>query len=166
MKILRNTGLIAVALLAISACSGRLDGSETASTKSATAVNAISEMPKDGLPAQELLPGECGLFLWTRSEDLKFIFFSKGGSDEALFWLDGESQALTRTGLGGEIFGQQLTEQTFRLPDGRIMELDMTPGEKLVGGQRVPMAKIRIIDADGWATMIPAAGVTGCQPES
>lgn len=119
---------------------------------------------KSGLAAQSLNPGECGLFLWTRRESPEFVFFSKSGTETAKFWYDKAEQALNRTGAGGDVFGQQLTEQFFSLPDGRTLELDMTPGDLLVGGQRVPEATLKVLDADGWATMIPAAGVTVCQP--
>lgn len=161
MKTMLKAGLCLALLTVVSGCAGML-GEQKAAEKAAAADTV--KPPRKGLPAQELLPGECGLFLWTRRENPEFIFFSKAGSETAVFWLDDAVQNLSRTSAGGDIFGQQLTEQTFVLQDGRKMEMSMVPGDMLVGGQRVPEVSIRVLDAEGWATMIPAAGVTVCQP--
>lgn len=129
-----------------------------------SAAIAAAETPRAGLPAQTLEAGECGLFLWTRRQQPEFIFFSKVGTERGEFW-DGEKAiALSRTGFGGDIFGQELTEQTFVTGDGRTAKLSLVPGDQLVSGQRVPEASITIIDAEGWSTLIPAAGVSVCQP--
>lgn len=122
------------------------------------------EKAATGLSPQVLTEGECGLFLWTRREAPEFVFFAKANTETAKFWYEKAEQALTRTGVGGDVFGQQLTEQFFTLPDGRKLELSLTPGDLLVGGQRVPEATFRVLDSEGWATLIPAAGVTVCQP--
>ena len=119
---------------------------------------------KTGLPAQVVNPGECGLFLWTRRESPEFVFFAIAGTEQAKFWYEKTELALVRTGAGGDVFGQELTEQVFKLPDGRTLELEMKPGDLLVSGQRVPEATLRIKDAEGWSTLVPAAGVTMCQP--
>ena len=72
---------------------------------------------------------------------------------------------LSRTALGGDVFGQQLTEQDFVTADGRSIELRMTPGDQLIGGQRIPEASLTLVDAEGWKTLIPLAGVSACQPD-
>ena len=122
-------------------------------------------VPDKGLPAQTLQPGECGLFLWTRREQPEFVFFSGGSSEKALFWNEGAILALKRVRYGGDVFGQQLTEQGFASEDGRDIQLTMTPGDELVSGQRVPVASLQITDSEGWKTMVPVAGVAACQPE-
>ena len=133
-------------------------------TSASAAVAAGLSGVREGLPPQELQVGECGLFLWTRREQPQFVFFSKSGEETAKFWTEGREIALDRTGLGGEIFGQQLTEQDFSDAAGKTYELRMTPGDLLVSGQRVPEATITVMDAEGWKTLIPLAGVSACQP--
>lgn len=157
MKSLVSAGILSLGVL-LSAC-----GTTNSAAPTTTARSVAENAPRAGLPAQSLEAGECGLFLWTRRELPQFVFFSKAGSEDALFWVDNSAQTLSRTGVGGEIFGQQLTEQNFALADGRTMELRMTPGEQLVGGQRVPEATLTLIDGEGWRTLVPVAGVTVCQ---
>ncbi len=167
MKPILSSAALAIFLVGLSGCSNRM--AEPSGTMAAPGARQVAEAgfarSEKGLSPQTLSAGECGLFLWTRREEPSFIFFSKGGTETAKFWYEGGEKPLMRTGVGGDIFGQQLTSQVFQLPDGRSVELSMEPGELLVGGQRVPEASFRIIDAEGWATMLPAAGVTVCQPE-
>ena len=158
MKLLGSVISLSAAVL-LSAC-----GTTSSGASETTAQSVAASAPRTGLPAQTLSAGECGLFLWTRREQPQFVFFSKAGTESALFWADNGAQTLSRTGVGGEIFGQQLTEQNFALSDGRSIELRMTPGEQLVGGQRVPEATLTVIDGEGWRTLVPVAGVTVCQP--
>ncbi len=153
------------ALAVLASCATPTSANNQAGQAAPPSPLAQVETPQRGLPAQTLNVGECGLFLWTRREQPEFIFFSKAGSDDALLWIDGEVADLNRVALGGDIFGQQLTEQDFAFGGGRMVELRMEPGEQLVGGQRVPEASLTVIDAEGWRTMIPVAGVTACQPE-
>lgn len=161
MKRLVICGTMAAILPVLAGCSGLLgqSGKQVAETQTERV-----QPPRRGLPPQDLQAGECGLFLWTRRETPEFIFFSKSGTETASFWLDKEEHALSRTGVGGQVFGQQLTEQFFVMSDGRKVELEMTPGEMLISGQRIPETLVRVIDAEGFKTVIPAAGVTVCQP--
>ena len=153
----------------MAACSTTTDVQDSGGRSSAgqSAEQAqINETPKTGLPAQKLDPGACGLFLWERRESPDFVFFSKGASEEALIWYEGETHSLTRMGVSGDVFGQFLTEQTYTMSGGRVVQLTMTPGDLLVGGQRVPEASMKVVDSEGWSTLIPVAGVTACQPGS
>ncbi|WP_293611089.1 hypothetical protein [Ponticaulis sp.] len=165
----RNVTIVSVFSLMLMACSSTTTNAQT-SAEAPPGPNvppaiARAQAPRAGLAPQTLAVGECGLFLWTRREQPEFVFFSKAGTEQAKFWHAGQTHELSRIAVGGQIFGQQLSEQDFSLPDGRSAELRMTPGEMLVGGQRIPEASLTIIDAEGWRTMIPVAGVTACQPE-
>ena len=135
-----------------------------------TAEKAVFSTPSDrgdvpGLPAQDLAAGECGLFLWTRRDDPAFVFFSKSNDPAAMVWYEDNAQNLTLAGVDGEVFDQEYTNQTFTF-EGKtsLLRLSLTPGQKLVDGRRVPEASIRIIDAEGWETVIPAVGITACRP--
>lgn len=152
--------------LALSGCVSADPATNAADKQTASAVaDAGVKAARKGLPTQSLLPGECGLFLWTRREQPEFVFFSKGASETALFWSDEKTLVLDRVRFGGEVFGQQLTQQGFRASDGRDIHLSMTPGDELISGQRIPEASLTITDDEGWKTLVPVAGVTACQPE-
>jgi len=169
MSLIRNSLPLILSIGVLAGCASAPPEEQTSKpspTSPAAATKAAQMKMKKGLPAQELQPGECGLFLWTRRESPEFVFFSKAGEETALFWMEGNALTLQRTGVAGTVFGQELTEQFFALPDGRTMELRMEPGDLLVSGQRVPEASIRVRDDNGWETLIPVAGVTGCQPDA
>lgn len=158
---------VLITAMALGACASTDTSSEAPAGNSASAAaSAGVARAREGLPPQTMEPGECGLFLWTRREQPQFVFFALSGQDTAQYWLEGETIALSRTALGGDIFGQQLTEQDFADSAGRAYQLRMTPGDVLVGGQRIPEATLTMIDPEGWKTLVPLAGVSACQPET
>lgn len=153
-------------LLAVAACSSVPVTAPEAPTSASALAQQGQTNSRKGLPPQTLAPGECGLFLWTRREQPSFVFFSRTGTESASVWLDGQEVDAQRTSFGGDIFGQELTEQGFSLPDGKEVQLNLSPGELLVGGQRIPEATMTVIDLEGWKTMTPVAGVSVCQPQT
>lgn len=126
---------------------------------------AIDSVPSSGLGPQELAPGDCGLFLWSQTDVSKFIFFTRALSDTATFAQTDDPIALTQTLAGGDIFGQFNTRMTYLADDGRQLELTVTPGEILNGGQRIERGLISLTDNQGWQTKLPVLGVRACQPE-
>jgi len=128
-------------------------------------VPAINSVPSSGLGPQELLSGECGLFLWSQTDTTKFIFFSKALSGTALFAQGETPIQLIQTGAGGEIFGQFNTEMGFASPDNRQVQLSVVPGDLLEGGQRIQSGLLSLTDREGWRTKLPVLGVRACQRE-
>nr|WP_156780829.1 hypothetical protein [Hyphomonas sp. Mor2] len=126
---------------------------------------AIDSVPSSGLGPQELLAGECGLFLWSQTDVSKFIFFSKALSGTAVFAQGEEPITLTQVTAGGDIFGQFNTDMFYFTEDGRELSLTMTPGDLLDGGQRIERGLITIRDREGWDTKLPVLGVRACQQE-
>lgn len=126
---------------------------------------AIDSVPKSGLGPQELLVGDCGLFLWSQTDVSKFIFFSKALSGTATFAQGEVPLVLTQIAAGGDIFGQFNTNMTYATQDGRELALSIEPGENLDGGQRIESGMINIRDAEGWDTKLPVLGVRACQQE-
>lgn len=165
MKSIQYRLFVVAAAVGLSACAGTNGGGASAGD-SATDIAAQGQAsPRKGLDPVALNEGDCGLFLWTRREQPQFVFFSRAGEETARFWFEDSSLELSRTALGGDVFGQQLTEQDFVTADGRSIELRMTPGDQLIGGQRIPEASLTLVDAEGWKTLIPLAGVSACQPD-
>jgi len=126
---------------------------------------AIDSVPNSALGPQELLAGECGLFLWSQTDVSKFIFYSKALSGNALFAQDNVPIALTQIGAGGDIFGQFNTQMTYLSDDGREVSLTLDAGDLLDGGQRIESGLINIRDREGWDTKLPVLGVRACQQE-
>lgn len=126
---------------------------------------AIDSVPSSGLGPQELLTGECGLFLWSQTDVSKFIFFSKALSGTATFAQAETPLTLSQIGAGGDIFGQFNTDMTFLTEDGREVALTVEAGELLEGGQRISSGLINVRDKDGWDTKLPVLGVRACKQE-
>lgn len=161
-------------LLSALACSGLLSACATDDLARQRALEeamrtaeraAMAALPETALQAQELLPGECGLFLWSKTDTSKFIFFSKAITETATLTQGELPVALTQTGAGGDLFGEFNTRTTYRAENGSDVELELTPGEMLDGGQRVRDGLITVTNSAGWLTKLPVLGVRACQPK-
>jgi len=126
---------------------------------------ALSAIPASGLGPQTLAPGECGLFLWSKTDLTKFIFFSRAQTGTALYNQGGDAVSLTQTTAGGDIFGQFNTVMGYSGAAGTRVDLEYEPGEELEGGQRIDEGLITVTDAEGWRTKLPVLGVRACQAE-
>ena len=149
---------LAAALAFLGACAGTPDSS----SELASAAEVISNSGE--LPSQTLAPGACGLFLWTQSPPVRFVFFTEAGTDTALINVDGTETPLQLTSTGGSLFGQFMTQMTYRSPTGNV-GISFQPGERLDGGQGVKNGRLSLVSKDGWETMIPVLGLSACQPE-
>lgn len=127
--------------------------------------SAADVLAKTGeLPPQTLAPGACGLFLWTQTEPVRFVFFSQAGTDKAVMKIDGVDTALELTSVGGDLFGQFMTQMTYRSAAGNV-GVTYRPGDLLDGGQRIESGRLSLVNKAGWETMIPVLGLSACQPE-
>lgn len=126
---------------------------------------AIDSVPSSGLGAQDLLSGECGMFLWSQTDVTKFIFFSKALSGSALFAQGDAPVRFEQVSAGGDIFGQFNTRTSYLSDDGRELSLTLEAGDELEGGQRIDNGLITIRDREGWDTKLPVLGVRACQQE-
>lgn len=117
-----------------------------------------------GLPPQNLAPNECGLFLWSKTDISKFVFFKKAGEQQALFYLDTAPARLEQTSFGGTIFGQFYTQLSYRTDTGQDIELSYQPGVELEDGARIASGTIQYTDKEGWRTVLPILGARVCKP--
>ncbi|MFN3312246.1 MAG: hypothetical protein ACK46Q_02100 [Hyphomonas sp.] len=139
--------------------------SDTARAASAAAAQAVQEVPTEGLPAQRLNAGECGLFLWSMTAPRKFVFFTKASASEAQVWHEGKALPLQMVDSHGDIFGQFMTGHDYITRDGALeVGLNFTPGERLEQGQRISSGRLVIRAGDGWETVQPVSGVSACMP--
>ena len=160
-------GLLSLLIVAMAACSSTPDvDPEEARAIIMAQRPAIDSVPSSGLGPQELPAGECGLFLWSKTDLTKFIFYTKALSDEALFAQGETPITLFRTSAGGSIFGQFNTRMRYQSVDGRKLELEIVPGDILDGGQRIERGLLSLTDSEGWQTKLPVLGVRACQPET
>lgn len=126
---------------------------------------AMAALPETALQAQTLRPGECGLFLWSQTDTSKFIFFSKAISETAMLTQGELPVTLTQVAAGGDLFGEFNTRTSYRSEAGDEVDLELSPGELLEGGQRVKDGLITVTNEAGWLTKLPVLGVRACQPK-
>ncbi len=160
---MRIVSLIA-ACISLSACSIFGGGGSTSSATS-TGEAALASIPVSGLGPQQLAAGECGLFLWSKTDPSKFIFFSKALTGAAKFSSADSVLDLRQSGVSGDIFGQFNTSMSYSAQEGSIVALTFSEGELLNGGQRIEDGLISVTDQEGWITKLPVLGVRACQPE-
>lgn len=127
---------------------------------------AVSVVPQSALGPQTLAPGSCGLFLWSKTDTTKFIFFSEAATGTAKMVIGAAPERLTQTAAGGDIFGQFTTRLGYVSENGAQIALAMTPGDELEGGQRIESGLITTTDSEGWQTKLPVLGVRACQPQT
>lgn len=140
--------------------------SDPKSTNNAKAISTIPSVtaPTSGLKAQQLQPGECGLFLWTKSLPNTLIFFSKAGTNTALIKSNDAEQSITLINASGDIFGQFMTQQAYQAPNNVTVALSFSAGKAMEDGQRISNGRLTRTSDEGWETIIPIVGVRACQP--
>lgn len=129
-----------------------------------TLAAATVEVPLEEIPAQRLDSGQCALFLWTRGSPPRRVFMALQSPALARVKVGGRVLDLPRVGWEGEaVFGHPAMQRFA----GSGLELKVTiqadARSGLVGGAVAPTATIEYRSADGWETVIPAAGMVGCQ---
>lgn len=115
------------------------------------------------IPAQQVPPGECGLFLWAKREDAPLIMFQRSNG-ATLMRVDGSLQGLERQSTEDQIALQFYRNQQFALGDMAI-KVTVTPEQTrtLQQGLKLPGGSISITTQSGWSAAIPVAGAIGCQ---
>lgn len=157
--------ILAAGVVAGCAASGPAPQPVVADTRPASQDAGLSEGFDIGeLPAQDLEPGECGLFLFTARPTPRFVFFSNAAKATALMKLDGEFVTLARTQTAGEVFDQQYSEQTFVAPaQGLEAKLSLRRGRETLGGSQIDGGSVRLSRENGWNMVIPVGGATACE---
>jgi hypothetical protein len=133
---------------------------ETTVTSAAAAV-APTGLPRLGpMPAQTLSPGECALFLFTRTEPSQFVAFAQADGESLLLNLGGVATALSGVAPIGAL--DDAFEQTYR-GENLDARLTATLAESLPQGRRAPQAVLRLVAPDGAAQVTPLAGLVACE---
>ncbi|WP_298914262.1 hypothetical protein [uncultured Algimonas sp.] len=118
-------------------------------TPDAETVQASAPAPLAGLAAQQLAPGECGLFGWDASPFRAFVFFA---TEEKALYHDG-SQTMTLSPSG-----------PFPAEDYGPVQLDLGPEEPVNDSLRYASARITQKLDDGFTRVQPVAILQMCQP--
>lgn len=122
-------------------------------------------LPLEALPTQTLASGQCALFLWARTTPPRRVFMALQDPAMARIRIDGRSVDLARTAAEGEgAYGHAPMQRYEGEGITLTMTIQMDARSGLVGGAVVPTGSLEYRDARGWETIIPVAGMVGCQP--
>lgn len=118
-----------------------------------------------GLAAQTLTPGRCGLFLWSKTERPVFILYATENPAQALVHIDGRDKRLARKATSGESLLGHYEKQTFAA-DKYSLDVDLTYARdgKMLDGAMIERGVMRSRDAKGAITIVPVGGMIGCKP--
>ncbi len=155
---------VAAACLVVAGCFGGGGGGRRAVSPLDAVTDAESAVQIGRLSAQRVVPGECGVFLWSLSAS-QLILFTSTRTRAAVMSLDGEETSLPRLAASGPpIIAGHVANQTFRSSDGQITAyVQMRRGELVEGGRRISESVLRVIHASGWELVLPVAGIAYCR---
>ncbi|CAN1558664.1 hypothetical protein MCEMIH16_02531 [Caulobacteraceae bacterium] len=122
-------------------------------------------LPLEGLPTQTLASGQCALFLWARTTPPRRVLMALQDPAIARIRLDGKSLDLPRVAAEGEALYGHFPVQRFEGEGVSVsVTIQMDARSGLVGGVVVPAGWLEYRDRKGWETIVPVAGMVGCQP--
>lgn len=121
-------------------------------------------VPFEELPPQRLDSGQCALFLWTRETPPRRVFMALQTPALARLKINGGIVELPRVSAEGEaVFGHPPVQRYAGAGYEMTVRIQAEVRSGMAGGAVAPSASIEYRSADGWQTVIPAAGIVGCQ---
>ncbi len=148
---------IIMVLLALAACS---------TTPKPSEVKTVDGKKSDRLSARTLLPGECGLFVWSAGVEKRFILFSKANVDDfQAVWFNGHNEeALTTQNTSGTATNGHYPTQKFITPDGNALHLNLKSPKTIETGTAYPGGTLKKVMAQGgYDRVMPVLGLSMCQ---
>jgi hypothetical protein len=150
----------ATAALLLAACaSGPAAEQSAMQATEATGMSTLAE-----LPTQQLARGQCALVLWSRNSTPVRFLVTLDQPAVANVMVQGRIVQLARVQQTGQSLYGQFPQQHYR---GEGISLDVSfardDARELAGGAVVSSAVVEYVDAAGWTSIIPAAGLIACQ---
>lgn len=115
------------------------------------------------LPAQNLEPGECGLFVWTSGAERRFILFSQTGTGAGVWFSEGAIQNLSIGSQSGLLANGQFPKTTYVTPEGTNLSASLEDREAITDGTRFKSGTLKITAKDTWERVTPIVGLSACQ---
>jgi hypothetical protein len=150
----------AMAVLLLASCaSAPPDEQRSDPAADATGMPALAE-----LPTHQLARGQCALVLWSRNSTPVRFLVTLDQPAVANVMVQGRIVELARVQQSGQSLHGQFPEQRYR-GEGLSLEVSFARDDarELAGGAVVSSAVVEYVDAAGWTSIIPAAGLIACQ---
>lgn len=151
----------AVSALSVCACASGGAAKDNSVNKGAPS-SPGSSATAGALPDAALPRGGCGMILWTLDIERPIPVFRAVSQEGAEIVVDGKLQRLQLAEAdGGSGFG--IYEVQKFTGDGLTVSVRVRFGLGFEGGSYLERGLVSIEKADGWKTVIPAAGIAGCR---
>lgn len=151
---------LVMAALLLAACAS----APTEEQRAAPAADTAGMPPLAELPTQQLASGQCALVLWSRNTTPVRFLVTLDQPAVANVMVQGRIVQLARVQQTGQSLHGQFPQQHYR-GEGISLEVLFTRDDarELAGGAVVSSAVVEYVDAAGWTSIIPAAGLIACQ---
>jgi hypothetical protein len=161
MKVAPRLILSTLAALSVAACASNAKPKEASVNKGAPS-SPGSSATAGALPDAALPKGGCGMILWTLDIERPIPVFRAVSEKGAEIVVDGKLQQLVLAEAdGGAGFGVYETQKF--AAEGLTVNVRVRFGLGFEGGSYLERGLVSIEKADGWKTVIPAAGIAGCR---
>ena len=117
----------------------------------------------NGLPAQELLEGECGIFLWDNAVPRAFVFFQKQGEAFAKYYDQGTAHSLETEQNTLDMANTGAIDFTYSSADYDTVILKGVLEDLLDSGQRISGSTITTKKPGAWEEIHPVSGAYVCR---
>lgn len=115
------------------------------------------------LPAQELVKGECAIFLWGKENSRPLVFSQTIKSGDAIALIDNSANTLIRQQASDLVIPGFYENQTFSFDRG-IVSIKLRPeaSRNLYEGIKIPSGIMNIKKNDGSENIVSVSGLLGC----
>jgi hypothetical protein len=153
--------------LKAAAAAGLLFLSACAALPEKAPMMAASAMEQSGLgevSAQTLSPGQCALVLWARRMPPSRILVTLDKPAIARIGIGGKQFELVRVSQSGQPLHGHYPEQRFSGAGVSVgVSFAARDARDISGGAVLSSVIVEYVDEKGWASVIPASGLIGCQ---
>lgn len=157
MVVVKQARVIALALGVVALLCGGASADRVRGTVEA------GDVRFDELDSRPVQAGQCGMYVWAHGDQPVLMLIAYDNPAEAVVRPRGRERTLQRTAFEGERVHGHFERQTFT-GRGLTLTLDVTlsqPGE-LRDGARIERGVIRLVDREGWETVVPVGGLVAC----
>jgi len=157
-----RSGLLGLLAVSLSVLIMGVTGCETLNTEKIP-TQPVNAATTNGLSAQELAAGECGIFLWSSGTPHTFVFFHKQGEQNAKYYTQGSENTIKTNQNTMTMDERALVTYTYSGAGFETVTLKGTLLEELQDGRRVSNATLRTKKLGAWEEIHPVSGVYVCR---
>ena len=130
---------------------------------------AVAQLPAEeqlllaSIPEPFVPKGACGMVLWTAEGERPSPVFRYLSEKSAEINLNGRLVRLSRTTFNGASGFGVFETQDFVSDDGISAVVTVQFGQGFDGGSYLERGLVTLESAEGWRSVVPAAGLAGCR---